>query len=198
MKQLTNRVREAHTVLLKDHIQRLQGFNKLAERLINSRFIKESKEKNPRRHYSWRRNEQTDDLEFSYGRDIVHDEESIMAFVLTLRQIIQDKDHTSIRKMAKLYEDMPIDASYKIEFHNLRKRLNDYLDSPAITTTADDPTIEQILRTVIYGEYAHMEDAKREVLQKWQKYKGDWDMVFGEFEVALYECVHLITDERTQ
>jgi hypothetical protein len=192
MKQLTNQVRETHTVLSKDHILRLQDFNKLGERLINSSFIKESKEKNPHRTYSWRVNEQTDNLKFSYSRDRIHNEDTIMAFVLTLRQLIQ-RDPTSIRKMAKLYEEMPIDENYKIEFRNLRKRFNDYLGSQAITTLADDPTIEKILRTIIYGEYAHLDDAKKELLKKWQTYEGDWDMVLGEFEVALNECVRMIT-----
>jgi hypothetical protein len=160
----------------------------LAERLINSSFVKETKEKDPQRHYTWIENKQTRKLDFSYRRDKVHDQESIMAFILTLRQIIQDRDPTSIKKMAKLYDDMPIDPSYKTEFHNRRNRLNDYLASPALTTTADDPTMGEILRTVIYGEYAHMEDAKRDVLKRWQKYAGDWDMILGEFEAALYRC----------
>jgi hypothetical protein len=103
------------------------------------------------------------------------------------------RDPTSIRKMAKLYEEMPIDENYKIEFRNLQKRFNDYLGSQAITTLADDPTIEKILRTIIYGEYAHLDDAKKELLKKWQTYEGDWNMVLGEFEVALNECVRMIT-----
>jgi hypothetical protein len=180
-------------VLSKDHMQRLEDFNELAENLINSRFIKKSKEKDPRRRYLWRLNEQTGNLDYSYSRDRIHDEEAIMAFVLMLRQFIQDKDRTSIKKMANLYEDMLINGDYKIEFRSLRTRFNDYLDSPAIITTADDPTMEQILRTMIYGKYAHMEDTKREVLKRWREYEGDWDMIVGEFEAILFRCADTIS-----
>jgi hypothetical protein len=41
-----------------------------------------------------------------------------------------------------------------------------------------------------------MEDAKREVLQRWQKYKDDWDMVVGEFALYVYPFDH--SDEITQ
>jgi hypothetical protein len=180
-------------VLSKDHVQRLEDFNELAEKLIKSRFIKKSKDEDPRRYYLWRLDNQTGNLDYSYSRDRIHDEEQIMAFVLILRQFIQDKDRTSIKRMANLYEDMPINEDYKIEFRNLRKRFNDYLDSLAIVTTADDPTMEQILRTMIYGKYAHMEDAKREVLERWQEYEGDLDMIVGEFETVLFRCADTIS-----
>lgn len=180
-------------MLSKDHVQRLEDFNELAEKLIKSRFIKKSKDEDPRRYYLWRLDNQTGNLDYSYSRDRIHDEEQIMAFVLILRQFIQDKDRTSIKRMANLYEDMPINEDYKIEFRNLRKRFNDYLDSLAIVTTADDPTMEQILRTMIYGKYAHMEDAKREVLERWQEYEGDLDMIVGEFETVLFRCADTIS-----
>ena len=173
-------------------LQTLKDFNILADRLINSKFFRDREQRRPSRYYTWTRNEKTGMLDFSFARDRIHDEESIMAFVLTMRQFIQDRDPTSISKMAKFYEDMSIDTKYKDEFRGLRKSLNDYLDSPAITTTEDDPTMEQILRTVIYGKYAHMEEAKRQVLEKWKEYEGTWDMIVSDFEVILYRCAKMI------
>ena len=85
--------------------------------------------------------------------------------------------------MAKLYEQMPIDQSYKARFSALRQTLNDYLKSLSFNTLADDdPTIEKILRTLIYGEYAHQDRTKRQLIEKWKSLEGDWDMIAGEFE----------------
>ena len=178
---------------LKKHIQRLENFNKLADRLINSRFIKDSKEKDPRRHFIWQESKQTGKLEFSYSRDRIHNEETIMAFILTLRQLIQ-RDPVSVGEMAKLYEEMPIDQGHRARFHSLRQNLNNYLQLLSFNTLADDdPTIEKILRTIIYGEYAHLDRTKRELIEKWKTHEGDWDMIAGEFEAALYQCTNLIT-----
>jgi hypothetical protein len=88
---------------------------------------------------------------------------------------------------------MPIDDAYKIEFRELRKLFNDYLNAPAVTTLEDDPTRRKVLWTFIYGEYAHRDPRKREILKKWQTNKGDWDMVVNEFEFALIECVRMIS-----
>jgi hypothetical protein len=180
-------------MLSKNQIRRLENFNKLVDRLINSRFIKDSNEKDPRRHFIWQKSKQTGKLEFSYRRDRIHNEETIMAFILTLRQLIQ-RDPVSIGEMAKLYEEMPIDRSYKARFRSLRQNLNNYLQSLSFNTLADDdPTIEKILRTIIYGEYAHLDRTKRELIEEWKTYEGDWDMIAGEFEAALYQCTNLIT-----
>jgi hypothetical protein len=89
---------------------------------------------------------------------------------------------------------MPIDPSHKARFRSLRQNLNNYLQSLSFNTLADDdPTIEKILRTIIYGEYAHLDRTKRELIEEWKTYEGDWDMIAGEFEAALYQCTNLIT-----
>jgi hypothetical protein len=174
--------------LSKEQIDQLQTFNNLANRLIDTRFFKDTRDKSPSKAFNWTMNEQTDKLDnFRYTRDRIHDDEAIMAFVLLFRLFIQ-KDPTSIGEMAKLYDNLPIDPAYKTGFSDLRKYLNGYLDSLGRTTTPDDPTMRKILWTTIYGEYAHLDEAKREILKTWEKYQGDWDMIVGEFETTMYEC----------
>ena len=86
--------------LSKNQIRQLEDFNRLVDRLNNSHFIKDSNEKEPQRHFTWQVNKQTGKLEFNYSRDRIRNEETIMAFILTLRQLIQ-RDPVSIWRDGK-------------------------------------------------------------------------------------------------
>ena len=75
-------------VLSKGQIAQLQNFNEIAETLINSGYVKESKEKKPAATFSWEKNKQTDKLDFSFTKHTVHDENMTKAFLLTLRLMV--------------------------------------------------------------------------------------------------------------
>jgi len=57
-------------------------------------------------------------------------DESIEAFVLTLRFFIQDNESSSFGNLAKIYSKLPDHSKQKIEFLRVRKEMNDYLDLP--------------------------------------------------------------------
>ena len=39
----------------------------------------------------------------------------------------------------------------------------------------------------------HIKIGLERLIEKWKSLEGDWDMIAGEFEAALYQCASLIT-----
>lgn len=82
-------------------------------------------------------------------------DESIDAFVLTLRFFIQDNESSSFGNLAKIYSKLPEYCKEKKEFLNVRKELNDYIDLPdkflPITENGKTLTNRDIYNTFIYG-----------------------------------------------
>ncbi|HYY67676.1 MAG TPA: hypothetical protein VE572_04950 [Nitrososphaeraceae archaeon] len=112
---------------------------------------------------------------------------------MPFRLTVQDNESTSLRNMAKLYDGLPIDNIYKTEFHNLKGHLNNYLDSPTIISENNEPTRRQIFEAFMWGEYAHRNPDKREILELWKTVRPHWDMVYNQFEMILYECINVIS-----
>jgi len=91
-------------------------------------------------------------------------EEAIDAFVLTIRFFIQDNEATSFRNLARLYECAPVDKEIKNDFINVRRQLNEYLDSNsgmAITVNEETLNHRKILDIVIYGGLSHADPEKK-------------------------------------
>ena len=96
------------------------------------------------------------------------DEETIDAFVLTFRFFIQDGDQTSFCDMEKHYSAAPIDDALRQEFVDLRKRVNDYLDSLVnINYNKEDLTRRRIMDVCLYGGLAHANEEKRRLYKTW-------------------------------
>lgn len=111
-------------------------------------------------------------------------DESIDAFVLTLRLFLQDKDRISFRCMSKLVNNPDLSANWKERFEEARSRLNKFLDSPP------NPVIEDgnccilrrfILDVVLYGGLAHADKDKKRVFDNWKANEFLFPFIHHEF-----------------
>ena len=100
--------------------------------------------------------------------------EQVDAFLLTFRKFIQEKDQCSFRYLANIILDDPgVSEEWKQEFTKLRNDLNSFLDkhpSWMPIQFGNEPIAShgEILRTYIYGMYAHENADKKAVLEKWR------------------------------
>ena len=60
-------------------------------------------------------------------------EDETRSFILTLRKIYRDTDGISFRCLGKYYELLPVPSEYREKYRELRKSLNNYLDSQTYT-----------------------------------------------------------------
>jgi hypothetical protein len=125
-------------------------FNEKYKKLESSRFVKYLKNYgfNPKVNVPEERH-----LEDS----IIPDNDSIDAFVLTIRFFIQNNEPCSIYNLSIIYNNRDrVSNEYRDQFNNLRKILNDTLDSQlwfSINTTR--LTYRQVLEGMIFSELSH-------------------------------------------
>lgn len=179
------------SILTTDEIKTLTQFNAKANQILNSSYLKEVKEKKLGYELSWNLNEQTGNLDFNY-KVSNHDEDFIKSLVLTLRMFVQDNESISIHNVSEWYCKMKIDQMYKDTFNDIRKYLNDYLDDKARTFLDSQPTKRELFETVIYGELAHVNPEKAQLLERWKSNKIEWDVAFVEFQRILHEFIQVI------
>ncbi|VVB88876.1 Uncharacterised protein [uncultured archaeon] len=98
-------------------------------------------------------------------------DESIESFVLTLRFFIQENEAPSFKNMTKMYSKLPDYSKEKNSFLNVRKGLNDYLNSPDkqlnISEDGETFTNRRIFEIFLYGGLAHANQAKKRKYDKW-------------------------------
>src|SRR5262245_57956512 len=97
-------------------------FNEKAERLARSSFLKQLDET----PLSLTLTFGVDDPEIS---STAPGEDPVDAFVLTLRFFLQDKEPSSFRRLADVYETLPIPEALRKRFRTTRRNLNAFLDS---------------------------------------------------------------------
>lgn len=112
-------------------------------------------------------------------------DESIEAFVLTLRFFIQDNEASSFRNLAKIYLKLPDYRTEKSDFLTVRKQLNDYLDSPDKSLNINENgkilTNIEIFNIFLYGGLAH---ANKDLEKKYNEWKANpllYPLLQGEF-----------------
>src|SRR5437764_10886994 len=92
--------------------------------------------------------------------------EAMKAFVLTFRLFLQDRDRLSFRVIEKLISALPVASQVKSEAATIRGSVNAYLDrvSPLVI---ESQAIRRrsLLDAWLYGEVAHVNSAKREILR---------------------------------
>lgn len=179
-------------MLSKEHRERLELFNQTADKLINSDFIKESEQKWIGGTYSWKTNEKTENLDYSFKK-VSHNETYTEALILNLRKLTQNNDYASIGNLARIYDEMPIDNKYKTDFRDLRDDLNKFLDTPTIQSVNGKPTSRDIFDTFVYGEIAHSSQRERAILNLWKTAQPEWDMEYSQFERILNRFVCRVT-----
>ena len=149
--------------MAKRELSTLKLFNKTVKDLLDSKFVQ----------YLSEHKKLTVKISFRKGgplktEESLPDQHAIKEFLLTLRLFIQKKEEISIRKMAKLYSDLPISAQLKDKFSELRGELNKYLDSDSPAKFKGKKlTRRQILNVSLYGKYAHLDE--KEIYDKWKK-----------------------------
>lgn len=129
--------------------------------------------------------------------------EQVSAFLLTFRQFIQKKDRCSFKYLADhALDDPDVSKEWKAEFTKLRGSLNKFLDAhPSFMPVqfSEEPMVSrhEILKTYISGMYAHEDEGKQELLEKWRgKHKfleGIFDTQFLQSVTGVYGAIVVLS-----
>jgi len=120
-------------------------------------------------------------------------EEAIDAFVLTLRFFIQDNEKSSFGNIAKAYDCLPISQKEKEELKDIRKKLNNYLDSDSMFRFNNEVfTHRNILDIFIYGGLSHANEDKKEIFDKWMSWTPLSVITTDELVYVLAEIMRVI------
>jgi len=95
-------------------------------------------------------------------------QESIDAFVLTLRFFIQKNEPIAIKNLKTIFNSQLVTKKEKNRYELLRAELkNFWASSSKIVIRGDEPTNWDIFDTVIFGELSHSNKVKRERFEQW-------------------------------
>lgn len=122
-------------------------------------------------------------------------QESIDAMVLTLRLTMQDNDRISLRRMAEMLEKYRTETPAVERFLDCREKLNDFLGSciePSIKLGDDYLKNEQILRGVIYGELAHVNEEKAKAMASLREMPWVSAVIDNAFNVIVAEFLNAL------
>ncbi|MCD6591050.1 MAG: hypothetical protein J7K72_03715 [Candidatus Aenigmarchaeota archaeon] len=143
----------------REEIDVLKLFNEKVDRLHTRSFVEKLKKLGYEIHL---KNEFDGKL---YGPD----DESVEAFVLTIRFFYQNNEKISLSNMSEIYEKLPISPKVKREFERIRNELNTFLDSKTrFTINGKEITNREIFETFLYGDLAHSNKTKRKTYEFWK------------------------------
>lgn len=152
-------------MLDKDDLESLNLFNEKAEKLKSHNFTKKIINDGFGITISSKEDEPVN-IETRFPTN-----ESIEAFILTLRFFIQDNEKSSFRNLANVYSKLPSYRDEKRAFFNIRNELNDFLNSPDINLKIKLNTKEfsnkEIFEIFIYGGLAHANKDKKKIYDEW-------------------------------
>ena len=152
-------------MLDKDDLESLKLFNDKAEKIKNYSFTKKIISDGFGIKISTKVDEPVN-IETRFPTD-----ESIEAFILTLRFFIQNNEKSSFKNLAKVYSNLPSYRDEKREFFNTRDELNDFLDSPDevlhIKVNNKEFSKREIYEIFIYGGLAHANEVKKKIYDEW-------------------------------
>jgi hypothetical protein len=117
----------------------------------------------------------------------VFDQEDIDAFTLTYRQMIQDNDSISIRRIFNdIYNSSWMFKEAQENYSYLRQGLNDYLDSGLTLQFGENRTISRriLIETILYGGLAHTNAEKERIFRFWME-SGFSGLLWAEFIESL-------------
>jgi|GraSoi2013_115cm_1033766.scaffolds.fasta_scaffold95536_1 hypothetical protein len=123
------------------------------------------------------------------------DEEAVSAFLLPLRFFIQDRDDMSIRYLDEnICNDPDLSTEWKQNIKAARAQLHQYLSMRVepIIVYEPPPTLQEIVFTFIYGNYAHADKKYRARYKKWEQNKIMFSSYKMSFQVALLSMLSLI------
>jgi hypothetical protein len=96
------------------------------------------------------------------------EQDSMEAFVLSLRLFVQDRDGLSFRRIKNFYDKIAVSRQLKDEVGEICIRLNRYLDGSSPLVVNDYSISRRELLTVwMNGELAHVNTKHRARLEEW-------------------------------
>lgn len=163
----------------KNDLKAMKLFNDKTEKLNNNTFTKKITSEGFGITFSAKKDEAVH-VEKRFPTD-----ESIEAFLLTLRFFIQDNEASSIRNLDKIYSKLPDYRKEKSDFQTARKQLNDYLDSPDKSLNINENgkilTNIEIFNIFLYGELAHANEEFEKKYNEWKANPLLYPLLQGEF-----------------
>ena len=170
-------------------------FNEKVDKLNNNSFTKKITSENFGIRISTKKDETT------VIEKILPTDEEIESFVLTIRFFCQDNESSgessSIGKLAdNTYSKLPDNREEKIEFISARNKLNEYLDSPdkslKMSYNGKVLTPRKIFDTILYGELAHSNKAKRVKYKEWMSHPIFGPILEAEFVLILSKILSCV------
>ena len=161
----------AKAEVMKNHIQALELFNEKADRLLNSAFVRALTSRQTEVTISGRRQENGSFETSSEFRGPSSD--AVDAFILTFRFFIQKNEPTSLRNIARIYDEIGDDDGFLSRFNSARDGINQFLDSPnCVNITFGDttPTNRDVMVIFIYGGLAHANPEKHQLFKAWMEF----------------------------
>jgi hypothetical protein len=118
------------------------------------------------------------------------DADQIDAFLLTMRLFIQDNERISISNIAKLIKSLRVSDIPGERFAKQRAFLNKFFDGKSLLSiNGDRPTYREIMETVLYSSYAHLNREKYKRYKSWTKNPIATAMIHFEFIGILQEFI---------
>lgn len=120
-------------------------------------------------------------------------DESIDAFVLTMRFFVQNNEDTSFKKMADLYAELPVDAQLVQKFNDAHAKTNADLDKlTPIKLNNVELTYRAVFEVFLWGGLAHANSKKKAVYDSWAKNPILFPLLQNEFVYALGILLNMI------
>ncbi len=114
------------------------------------------------------------------------DDESIDAFLFTLRFFVQDNETTSFRNMADIYDKLSVSADLVQKFNEARNKTNEFLDKPApIKIGKANINYRHVFEVFLYGGLAHANKEKKAVYDSWLANPVLFPVLENEFVYAI-------------
>lgn len=126
------------------------------------------------------------------------DEDAVNAMILALR-LVKQNDPTSLRRMAELYQRLPVKSEHKTNFLDARSKINTYLDQDSEllyerhhrktgkVVYSERFTNRRVLDLVIYGERAHTNAKLRAIVQDLRETNVTSVLLDNTFNVMAWE-----------
>jgi hypothetical protein len=173
-----------------EHTRRLELFNEKADKLMRSRFKQTMFDQQTGVKISW--TAETNEVTTTTTGP---DEDSVDAFILTLRFFLQDRDGISFRRLSEIYDAHSVPAGLREEFHTVRDAVNDRLDGQptlGFNVNGESLTRRRILDVVLYGGLSHAIAAKRTTCDSWRAIPMLFALIENEFLATMAEIFNCI------
>jgi hypothetical protein len=174
-------------VTLQDDIETLRYFNEKVDKLANlsfTRFVTENAISTP---------DLLVDAQLFLDKSVPSDE-SIDAFVLTLRLFLVNNEPISIGNVAKLYERLPVSDEKKALVQDCRDEFNRHLNSYSHLGIEGKRLLQsEIFYVFLYGGLAHGNDrTRRATFQRWRSDPRRFAYLKALFVMLLMDCLEVL------